>query len=207
MKSSIKINTQDVTIPLNLTSYSNHINFHHRTKKSPNITHHKIYLNQLPFFPQMKSPSPPNDAAVTASGRHIDTDDKSGAAGVPFSWELIPGLPKLQIRTKPISFSNNPISLPPPPVPLEKIRRKSTGTGEVFRRDPFLAALMKCSGEDDKNAEKGRRRSSGENGFGLWKVILNDYSCKRSCAVVDSVGFVVPSRRRIVYDAIKKSSG
>ncbi|XP_022727491.1 uncharacterized protein LOC111283303 [Durio zibethinus] len=127
-------------------------------------------------------------------------------SGVPFSWEHFPGIPKkLQNHKKKESMKLLPL---PPPVtsPTSKrynfedmllTRKKATAATESFRRDPFFAALVKCSKDDHQetacNLWTGAKvtRSSGDKlGF------INLYtSCKRTCPVSESIVYLPRSSR------------
>ncbi|KAE8684408.1 hypothetical protein F3Y22_tig00111131pilonHSYRG00180 [Hibiscus syriacus] len=85
-------------------------------------------------------------------------------------------------------------------------KKESGGVSESFRRmDPFFAALVECSKEDgdqetDRNLWTGAkvtRSVSDRLGF------INLYSsCKRSCAVSESMVYLPRSRRTAAYDLI-----
>ncbi|KAL0365813.1 UNVERIFIED_CONTAM: hypothetical protein Sradi_3471400 [Sesamum radiatum] len=128
--------------------------------------------------------------------------------GIPFSWEQIPGIPKhLQHGFKKKESSSAHL-LPLPPAGnsnsstkklqnQEEIspKNKYHMTSTRFQRDPFLAALVECSKDDDvddgtvwKGSSKISRSLSDRFGF-----INMSASCKRTCAVSESIVYL-PSR-------------
>uniref|UniRef100_A0A5B7BD31 Uncharacterized protein n=1 Tax=Davidia involucrata TaxID=16924 RepID=A0A5B7BD31_DAVIN len=117
-------------------------------------------------------------------------------SGIPFSWEKIPGIPKKQIPKKKDS-STNLLPLPPAgtPIPSKKLINREENslvrkkyTIQSFRRDPFFAALVECSKDDQDSignfwkGSKVTRTLSDRFGF----VGINT-SCKRTCAVSESI--------------------
>ncbi|GAB2271932.1 hypothetical protein Dimus_006760 [Dionaea muscipula] len=143
----------------------------------------------------------------------------STAAAVPFSWEKIPGLPKTPIHmisTTSSSLRKSISQLPLPPIPSREkhgyrtAAREKPVANEGLLLDPFLAALIECSkdearvvckGSQRSTELRGSRRSSSADRFGL----LVGYSCKRTCAVAESLVFL-PRRRRIFYDLVERPS-
>ncbi|XWS15397.1 hypothetical protein CRYUN_Cryun35bG0093600 [Craigia yunnanensis] len=137
-------------------------------------------------------------------------------SGVPFSWEHLPGIPKkLQNHKKKESMKLLP--LPPPATPptskkynFEDMfkRKKKSGAAESFRKDPFFAALVECSKDDDQETAsnfwtgaKVTRSISDRFGF------INLYtSCKRSCAVSESIVYLPRSSRTANYGLINRRS-
>ncbi|KAB2031240.1 hypothetical protein ERO13_D05G277400v2 [Gossypium hirsutum] len=140
-------------------------------------------------------------------------------SGVPFSWEQLPGIPKKLHNHNNRKESMKLLPLPPPTTPRtssktysfeDMLSRKkaSAGASESFRRvDPFFAALVECSKEDhDGDEETARnlwtggkvtRSMSDRLGF------INLYtSCKRSCAVSESIVYLPRSRRSADYGLI-----
>ncbi|KAL2520127.1 uncharacterized protein Fot_24050 [Forsythia ovata] len=109
------------------------------------------------------------------------------SSGVPFSWEKIPGIPK-QASIKNKESLRNLLPLPPAGKISSNFSKKHFHE-QIFpkKKDPFFAAFVECS-KDDHDAIGS-----------LWKGLkitraLN--SCKRSCAVSDS----------LVYSPIPRSS-
>lgn len=102
------------------------------------------------------------------------------SSGVPFSWEKIPGIPKQESINTKESLRN---LLPLPPARKTSNSSKKYVHEQIFlkKKDPFFAAFVECSKDDD-------------DAFGsLWKGLkipraLN--SCKRSCAVSDSLVYI-----------------
>ncbi|XWS21911.1 hypothetical protein CRYUN_Cryun30bG0096800 [Craigia yunnanensis] len=138
-------------------------------------------------------------------------------SGVPFSWEHLPGIPKkLQNHKKkePIKL----LPLPPPVTPptskkynFEDVltRKKASGAGESFRKDPFFTALVECS-KDDDDQETASNFWAGANvtrsisdRFGF----INLYtSCKSTCAVSESIVYLPRSSRTANYGLISRRS-
>lgn len=129
-------------------------------------------------------------------------------SGVPFSWEHLPGIPKKQNSKKKLQESSLKLLPLPPPTTThsaskkhnhEETRvRKKSSIQSGFQRDPFFAALVECSKDDDHgetsrnlwNGAKVPRSISDRFGF------INLYaSCKRTCAVSESLVYLPSSRR------------
>lgn len=139
----------------------------------------------------------------------------SGA--VPFSWEQLPGIPKkLQVLPKKKEYSSSKL-LPLPPLTAASTskkfnsenmgdRRKNNSTLQTFQRDPFFAALVECSKDDDHHEEMSN--SSIWNGAKVSRSISDRFgfvnlytSCKRTCAVSESIIYL-PKSNRSSYDLI-----
>ncbi|CAI9786999.1 unnamed protein product [Fraxinus pennsylvanica] len=108
------------------------------------------------------------------------------SSGVPFSWETIPGIPKQESIKNKESLRN---LLPLPPAIQTKNCSKKYVHEQIFhkKKDPFFAAFVKCSKDDDDHYAFGS----------LWKgskITRALNSCKRSCAVSDSLVYI-PIRR------------
>lgn len=152
-------------------------------------------------------------------------------SGVPFSWEHFPGIPKKVSKKNPQESSSIKL-LPLPPTnkknmfsldDMIKIKKTTSTTPSISNPnkqqqqqqqtydsesdvDPFLAALIECSKEDDENvggSAKVSRSLSDRFGF------INLYaSCKRTCAVAESIRHLPKSTtsRSSSYDLIKYPS-
>lgn len=114
------------------------------------------------------------------------------SSGIPFSWEKLPGIPKKQLSKKKDPCSMNLLPLPPSgnSIPSRKETSpmlKKYSTSESFRKDPFFAALVECSKDDEDNYWKGSKattiRSSISDRFGFIGIYT---SCKRTSAVSES---------------------
>ena len=87
-------------------------------------------------------------------------------------------------------------------------RKKASGAAERFRKDPFFAALVECSKDDDQETasnfwtgDKITRSISDRFGF------INLYtSCKRTCAVSESIVYLPSSSRTANYGLINRRS-
>ncbi|KAL2241779.1 UNVERIFIED_CONTAM: hypothetical protein Sindi_0295900 [Sesamum indicum] len=129
--------------------------------------------------------------------------------GIPFSWEQIPGIPKHQQAGFKKKESSSAHLLPLPPAgnsnsSTKKLQNQQDispknkyHTSTRFQRDPFLAALMECSKDDDdddgtiwKGSSKISRSLSDRFGIGF---INMSASCKRTCTVSESIVYL-PSR-------------
>ncbi|MBA0843720.1 hypothetical protein Gotur_022114 [Gossypium turneri] len=122
-------------------------------------------------------------------------------SGVPFSWERLPGIPKmLQSHKKKDSIKLLP--LPPPTSKEASFNRKksssstSTAVAESFRKDPFFTALVECS-KDDEDDDHERSSSNFRSGAKITRSIsdrfgfINLYTCcKRTCAVSESIVYL-----------------
>ncbi|XP_015942587.1 uncharacterized protein LOC107467881 [Arachis duranensis] len=126
------------------------------------------------------------------------------SGGVPFSWEHLPGIPKKQsskrIPSSPSSMKLLPL-MPPPTKhgshdqEASRIRKKNSS----FQKDPFLAALVECSKEDQDEETRTRNRNlwsgpkvsrSISDRFGFTDIYG---SCKRTCAVSESIVYLPSS--------------
>ncbi|KAF9670632.1 hypothetical protein SADUNF_Sadunf13G0089100 [Salix dunnii] len=157
-----------------------------------------------------------------SSLRYLDDSPLSPAtplqfSGVPFSWEHLPGIPKNQSSKKKES-TLKVLPLPPPAAPASISRRINFGeigirkklNRESFRRDPFLAALVQCSKDDDDDYDdQGSDFSGGSkvtrsisDRFGF----INLYtSCRKTCVVSDSIVYL-PRSSGTSYDLISRRS-
>ncbi|KAK4365738.1 hypothetical protein RND71_013618 [Anisodus tanguticus] len=129
--------------------------------------------------------------------------------GVPFSWEQIPGIPKQKISKKNSTSLGQLLPLPPPagniPNSSKKISsflddfspRKSAT--KSFRKDPFFAAFVECSKDDQtyhhddiwKSSSKVPSIRSLSDRFGFISMYT---SCKSTCTVSESVVYLPRSR-------------
>ncbi|OMO59499.1 hypothetical protein CCACVL1_24780 [Corchorus capsularis] len=146
-------------------------------------------------------------------------------SGVPFSWEHLPGIPKkLQISHKK-KESIKLLPLPPPATPpttskkfnsedisISYLSRKKAAAAESFRKDPFFAALVECS-KDDHDHDQESASSSFWTGAKVTRSIsdrfgfINLYtSCKRTCAVSESIVYLPRSSRTANYGLINRPS-
>ncbi|GMI65158.1 hypothetical protein HRI_000185100 [Hibiscus trionum] len=139
-------------------------------------------------------------------------------SGVPFSWEHSPGVPKKVQNYKKNEFTKL-LPLPPPATPpaskknnFEDIlarKKASDAAASNLRKDPFLAAMVECSKEDNNEESasniwtgiKVTRSISDRFGF------INLYSsCKRTCAVSESLVYIPRPRRTPNYGLINRRS-
>ncbi|EOA35691.1 hypothetical protein CARUB_v10020917mg [Capsella rubella] len=150
--------------------------------------------------------------------------------GVPFSWEQLPGKPKdYSHRLKSCGNDESSNLLPLPPhrsvsFPATKKNPKSNSSCKkqsypVTVRDPFAAALLECSkdegtnsgDEEDDGVEEVDRRfqeNSGGSSKALSKSSIGDRfglvnlygSCRRTCAVSESIVYLPRSRKAAPYD-------
>lgn len=139
-------------------------------------------------------------------------------SGVPFSWEHLPGIPKkLQNHKKKESIKLLPLPPPAtPPATSKKYNLKAPGgAAQSFPKDPFFAALVECS----KDADAGDDHDHQESASGFWtgaKVtrsisdrfgFINLYtSCKKTCAVSESIVYLPRSSRTATYGLISRRS-
>ncbi|KAH6780420.1 hypothetical protein C2S52_011657 [Perilla frutescens var. hirtella] len=134
--------------------------------------------------------------------------------GIPFSWEQTPGIPKKGFK-KTETSSRRLLPLPPAvgtttPSSAKKWR---SGHEEIspkkhptrFKRDPFFAALVECSKDDDDL----------DHAANIWKGSLSDRfgfinmytSCKKTCAVSESIVYVPRATPHyLLHDHRRRSS-
>ncbi|XP_059631934.1 uncharacterized protein LOC132274628 [Cornus florida] len=127
------------------------------------------------------------------------------SSGIPFSWEQLPGIPKKQT---PENKDPSKSLLPLPPAgtsiyskklnPVEiPLPRKKYYSSKNSRRDPFFAALLECS-KDDQDAidhfwKGSKATKSLSDRFGFVGVYA---SCKRTCAVSESIIYLPRYKRQ-----------
>ncbi|KAJ6422115.1 hypothetical protein OIU84_027120 [Salix udensis] len=162
-------------------------------------------------------PSPPPPPPRHHSHRaHLFRPPHFDFAGVPFSWEHSPGIPKNQSYKKK-DCSSKDLPLPPPAASTsiskrfnyDEIGARKKNNNDSFRRDPFFAAFVECSkDEDDRDSSnnsfwagpKVSRSISDRFGF------INLYSsCKKSSAVSESIVYL-PRSSRTSYDIMSRRS-
>lgn len=172
--------------------------------------------------PSFSSSSSLSSCSSVGSSYYRDDSPLSPAtplrfSGVPFSWEHLPGIPKkLQNHKKKESTKLFPL-LPPPATTSTSKKynsddptswKKLYSADQSIRKDPFFAALVECS-KDDDDQESGNlwtgakitRSISDRFGF------INLYSsCKSSCAVSESMVYLPKSRRKSSYGLVNPRS-
>ncbi|CAF2196427.1 unnamed protein product [Brassica napus] len=113
--------------------------------------------------------------------------------GVPFSWEQLPGKPKdYSHRLNHRQNNDSSVILPLPPhrsthFPVTVKNKKSNSLSKknsfpVTEKDPFAAALLECSKDDDEDEEDGEdhevdrrfRGNSGGSSKALTKSSIGD---------------------------------
>ncbi|CAL0333418.1 unnamed protein product [Lupinus luteus] len=168
---------------------------------------------KTPFFSSSFSPSSSLESLYFGDDTLLSPATPHRFYGVPFSWEHLPGIPKNQISKKQES-SLKLLPLPPPTTTTTSIqsskklnheeprlRKKNNSIQGTSQRDPFFDAMVKCSKDDHEektcrnlwNDAKVSRSFSDRFGF----VNLNA-SCKRTCAVSESIVYI-PSSRSNTY--------
>ncbi|KAL9379805.1 hypothetical protein Peur_028287 [Populus x canadensis] len=179
-------------------------------------------------FPATKTASSRRTASFSSSSslsscsslRFLDDSPLSPAtplqfSGVPFSWEHLPGIPKKQSHKKKDSILKA-LPLPPPAAPASISRRinseeigiRKKHNNESFRRDPFFAALVQCSKDDDDDYQGSDFWSGGKvsrsisDRFGFVSLYT---SCKKTSDVSDSIVYL-PRSSRTSYDLISRRS-
>ncbi|POO00204.1 hypothetical protein TorRG33x02_039820 [Trema orientale] len=194
---------------------------------------------RTPSFSSFSSLSSGSSSSLGSSSSSYNPDDSPlgpatplRSSGVPFSWEHFPGIPKRQqlSRKKQLkeSTSMEVLPLPPPTATTNKrvigldesaitrVRIKKSATispKQPFKSDPFFAALVECSKDDDHDHDHDDQESSNAN---FWNVataklsrslsdrfgLINLYtSCKTTCAVAESIRHL-PRSSRSSYDLI-----
>jgi len=137
-------------------------------------------------------------------------------SGVPFSWEHLPGIPKKQTSKKKLQESSLKLLPLPPPTTTHSSKklsheearvRKKNSVQSVFQRDPFFAALVECSKDDSEETSRGlwsgaKVPRSVSDRFGFISLYG---SCKRTCAVSESLVYLPSSRRSTCEDVSPRS--
>ncbi|KAG2281567.1 uncharacterized protein LOC106421312 [Brassica napus] len=147
-----------------------------------------------------------------------------GLIGVPFSWEQLPGKPKdYSHRLNHRRNNESSVILPLPPhrsitFPVTGKNHKSncptkrsSSPVTAMEKDPFAAALLECSKDDDEDEEDVDRRYRGNSGRPS-KVLVNNSisgrfglvslygSCRRTCAVSESIVYLPKPGKAASYD-------
>lgn len=180
---------------------------------------------RTPSFSSISSSSSSLESLYFAADDSLlsPSNSPSRFSGVPFSWEKLPGIPKKQTlssssRKNLHESSMKLLPLPPPTTVLNSSNcRKKTSLQTTFQKDPFLAAMVECSKDEDDHEEedenaKFRSRDRNLNNkvsrsisdrFGF----INLYSsCKRHSAVSESIIYLPTSRRRSNYQHFTRRS-
>ncbi|XP_021767042.1 uncharacterized protein LOC110731500 [Chenopodium quinoa] len=134
---------------------------------------------------------------------------------IPFSWESIPGIPKHQIiKRLDSSRKSNYLPLPPAASPVSGTTKSSYKKHIISRKDPFFAALVECSKDDDNDNDNDDDKDVFRS---IWKEPAKslshrfgfvNLSCKNTCSVAESLVFLPREQpRRISYGLVKKRSG
>ncbi|CAL0300658.1 unnamed protein product [Lupinus luteus] len=125
-------------------------------------------------------------------------------SGVPFSWEHLPGIPKNQNSNNKKDSSFKILPLPPPTHSSKKLSheetrvRKKNSMQTSVQKDPFFAAMVECSKDDNHEETSGSLWSGAKvtrsisDRFGFISLYG---SCKRTCAVSESLVYIPTSRR------------
>ncbi|KAH7859593.1 hypothetical protein Vadar_003024 [Vaccinium darrowii] len=150
----------------------------------------RLFSRRTPSFSSSSSSS--SDSSRRSSSFHDDSPLFSPStplwsSGIPFSWEKLPGIPKRQLSKKMNpSLSKNLLPLPPAGTPpITPSKQKVISSDEV--RDPFFAALVECSKDDDQDLKGSKITKSLSDRFGF----IGSYtSCKSNCSVSESIIYV-----------------
>ncbi|CAN7040671.1 unnamed protein product [Brassica rapa subsp. trilocularis] len=143
-----------------------------------------------------------------------------GLIGVPFAWEQLPGKPKdYSHRLNHRRNNESSVILPLPPhrsitFPVtgknhksNYATKKSSSPVTATEKDPFAAALLECSKDDDEDEEDVDRRFRGSS-KALVKNSISDRfglvslygSCRRTCAVSESIVYLPRPGKAALYD-------
>ncbi|CAH8334754.1 unnamed protein product [Eruca vesicaria subsp. sativa] len=139
--------------------------------------------------------------------------------GVPFSWEHLPGKPKdYSHRLNHRRNNESSVILPLPPhrsttFPVSSKNNKPNNPTKknsfpVTEKDPFAAALLECSKDDDEeDKEELDRRYRGSSKVLVKNSISDRFglvslygSCRRTCAVTESIVYLPRQRKAASYD-------
>ncbi|MFS7952639.1 hypothetical protein Hanom_Chr07g00609241 [Helianthus anomalus] len=148
--------------------------------------------------PSRRSPSF-SSSSSSSLGSISFLDDSSTPAtplrytGIPFSWEQFPGIPKKKNTNKVSSQCLLP--LPPSGNSFRKSFGKDTTPmikKNTTHEDPFFAAFVECSKDDDMSIKGSKMRSSS----GLGSLYG---SCFRRCEVAQSIVYLPRSRSSYLF--------
>ncbi|KAJ0232004.1 hypothetical protein HA466_0294780 [Hirschfeldia incana] len=140
--------------------------------------------------------------------------------GVPFSWEQLPGKPKdYSHRLNHRRNNESSVILPLPPhrsatFPVTGKNhksncptKKSSSPVTATEKDPFAAALLECSKDDDEDEEDLDRRFRGSSKALVRNSISDRFglvslygSCRRTCAVSESIVYIPRPGKAASYD-------
>ncbi|KAL4559225.1 hypothetical protein LXL04_031360 [Taraxacum kok-saghyz] len=151
-----------------------------------------------------RSPSLSSTSSSSLGSMSIFLDDSPSTPatplryfGIPFSWEQFPGIPKKN-STNYNDSSQCLLPLPPSGNSFRKSFGKDTSpafkkysTSESFHKDPFFAAFVECS-KDEELVKGSKVRSTS----GLASIYT---SCKRTCEVAESIVYLPRSRAGYFY--------
>ncbi|XP_057490330.1 uncharacterized protein LOC130776210 [Actinidia eriantha] len=174
------------------------LNEAHDTPFSPTI---QPFCRRIPSF--SSSPSLSSNSTMGSSSFREDyplfiPSTPLRSSGIPFSWEKLPGIPKRQLSKKKDPSLKSLLPLPPAgtPIPTKKM------TGSLGKRDPFFAAFVECSKDDDDDDQdtigaffKGSKVTKTlSDRFGF----INMYSsCQRACPVSESIIYIPRSQNSV----------
>ncbi|XP_059302498.1 uncharacterized protein LOC132054526 [Lycium ferocissimum] len=164
------------------------------------------------------SPSHSSNSSFGSSLSFHDLDNNSPfspttplhfSKGIPFSWEQIPGIPKQKFSRKNSTSLGQLLPLPPPAGNIPNSSKKTTSfldefsprksATKSFRKDPFFAAFVECSKDDQQyhdddiwqNSSKVPSIRSLSDRFGFISMYA---SCKSTCTVSESIVYIPRSR-------------
>ncbi|KAF6139428.1 hypothetical protein GIB67_026270 [Kingdonia uniflora] len=151
------------------------------------------YLKKLSFSSSSLSYNSSFGSSSSFSSNPTDSPlsplDSCRLSQIPFSWEQHPGVPKTSSHIEDVST----YVLPLPPT------RKKPVDDRRLKRDPFVAAMLKCSNEYCTN--EGVEEYWKSNKVVSWRSFSDrigfiDFytSCKRTCDVAES-NVLLPRRR------------
>ncbi|KAE9611392.1 hypothetical protein Lalb_Chr06g0162001 [Lupinus albus] len=177
-----------------------------------NLHHHtKVVPKQCDTFPAGRYLSSRRTPSLESLYFHDDPllcpSTPLRFSGIPFSWEHLPGIPKNQNSIMKKDSSMKILPLPPPTYSSKNlsheetrvVRKKNNIIQSSVQRDPFFAAMVECSKDDNhKSGAKVTRSISDRFGF------ISFYgSCKRTCAVSESLVYL-PTSRRSSYQHVSR---
>lgn len=132
-------------------------------------------------------------------------------SGIPFSWEKLPGIPKHQIPNKKDHHHSHFLPLPPAGTPRKSVPKelnssagKKQFSGDCFLKDPFFAAFVECSKDENDTIGNFWKGSKVTRSFSDRLGFVNMYtSCKTSSAVSESIVYLPRSNRRSVSGRLR----
>ncbi|XP_057468753.1 uncharacterized protein LOC130758702 [Actinidia eriantha] len=174
------------------------LNEAHDTPFSPTIRQFCRHIPSFSSSPSLSSNSSMGSSSFLEDYPLFSPSTPLRSLGIPFSWEKLPGIPKRQLSKKKEPSLKSLLPLPPAGTPISTKKM----TDSLGKRDPFFAAFVECSKDDDDDDQdtmgaffkgsKVTRTLSDRFGF------INMYtSCQRACPVSKSIIYIPRSQNPV----------